>query len=138
MKTFHLDVVSAESRIFSGSVKNFLVTACMGDIGVFYGHTALLTKLLPGRLRILKANFQEEFIYVSGGVLEIQPTISTLLADTAIRGQDLDLQKVESVKKKAEKMMTGKGESVDIELASSELEKAVAQLRVLELSKRFR
>ncbi len=87
--TFHLDVVSAEKRIFSGRVETFQVTGSEGELGIFHGHTPLLSAIKPGMVRIVKQHYHEEFIYVSGGMVEVQPGTATVLADTAIRGEDL-------------------------------------------------
>lgn len=87
--TFHLDVVSAEKKLFSGLVETFQVTGSEGELGIFHGHTPLLTAIKPGMVRIVKLHGHEEYIYVSGGIVEVQPGTATVLADTAIRGEDL-------------------------------------------------
>lgn len=86
--TFHLDVVSAEKRLFSGRVENIQVTGSEGELGIHAGHTPLLTALIPRIIRIMKQHGEEEVIYLSGGMLEVQPSTVTVLADTAIRGVD--------------------------------------------------
>ena len=136
--TFSLDVVSAEKRIFSGLVKKFLVTGTEGDLGIYPGHTPLLTAIKPGMVRIVTEDDKEEIIYVSGGMVEIQPGASMVLADTAIRGQDLDAAKVREAKHKAEENIQNRHSDVDFAKASSDLTKAIAQLRVLDLIKRSR
>lgn len=88
--TYHLDVVSAEQQMFSGLVEKIQVTGSEGELGIFPGHAPLLTAIKPGMIRIVKQFGHEEFIYLSGGILEVQPGSVTVLADTAIRGQDLD------------------------------------------------
>lgn len=88
--TYHLDVVSAEQQMFSGLVEKIQVTGSEGELGIYPGHAPLLTAIKPGMIRIVKQHGHEEFIYLSGGILEVQPGSVTVLADTAIRGQDLD------------------------------------------------
>ena len=88
--TYHLDVVSAEQQMFSGLVEKIQVTGSEGELGIYPGHAPLLTAIKPGMIRIVKQHGHEEFIYLSGGILEVQPGNVTVLADTAIRGQDLD------------------------------------------------
>ncbi len=135
-KKFNLDVVSAEKHLFSGSVKAVQITGSEGELGIMAGHTPLLTAIKPGMIRITKANDDEEVIYLSGGMLEIQPTMVTVLADTAIRGMDLDRAKAEEAKRRAEHKILNKHNDIDFAQASSDLAKAVAQLRVLEVIKR--
>jgi F-type H+-transporting ATPase subunit epsilon len=136
--TFHLDVVSAEQQLFSGRVETFQVTGSEGELGVFYGHTPLLTAITPGIVRIVKQHGEEEFIYVSGGMVEVQPGTATVLADTAIRGVELDAAKAEEAKRKAEENIHNQHGDMDFAQAASELAKAIAQLRVIELTKRLR
>ncbi len=136
--TFHLDVVSAEKMLFSGRVESFQVTGCEGDLGVYYGHAPLLTRIEPGMVRIVKQHGHEEVIYVSGGMVEVQPYSTTVLADTAIRGEDLDAAKAEEAKRKATEVIHGQHGDMDYARAASELAKAVAQLRVIELTKKHR
>jgi F-type H+-transporting ATPase subunit epsilon len=135
--TYHLDVVSAEQRLFSGAVEKIQVTGSEGELGIFPGHTPLLTAIKPGMIRIVKENGQEEFIYLSGGVLEVQPDNVIVLADTAIRGQDLDEARALEAKRQAEENIHGSHGDVDYAQASAELAKAIAKLRVIELTKKL-
>jgi F-type H+-transporting ATPase subunit epsilon len=100
--TYHLDVVSAEQQMFSGLVEKIQVTGSEGELGIYPGHAPLLTAIKPGMIRIVKQHGHEEFIYLSGGILEVQPGSVTVLADTAIRGQDLDEARALESKRKAE------------------------------------
>ncbi|WP_261816329.1 F0F1 ATP synthase subunit epsilon [Vibrio gallicus] len=136
--TFHLDVVSAEKHLFSGRVETFQVTGSEGELGIFYGHTPLLTAITPGMLRIVKQHGHEEFIYVSGGMVEVQPGTATVLADTAIRGEDIDASKAEEAKRKAEENIKNQHGDMDFAQAASELVKAIAQIRVAELTRKRR
>ncbi|MCE0493609.1 F0F1 ATP synthase subunit epsilon [Vibrio salinus] len=135
---FHLDVVSAEKKIFSGMVETFTVTGSEGELGIYHGHTPLLTAIKPGMVRIVKQHGHEEIIYVSGGMVEIQPGTSTVLADTAIRGEELDAAKAEEAKRHAEENIKQQQGGMDYAKAASELAKAIAQLRVIELVKKRR
>ncbi|MGF1763320.1 F0F1 ATP synthase subunit epsilon [Aliivibrio kagoshimensis] len=134
--TFHLDVVSAEKKIFSGLVETFQVSGSEGELGIYHGHAPLLTAIKPGMVRIVKQHGHEEILYVSGGFVEIQANSSTVLADTAIRGEDLDAAKAEEAKRKAEEHIQNQHSDVDFAQAASDLIKAIAQLRVIELTKR--
>ncbi|EEZ42196.1 TPA: F0F1 ATP synthase subunit epsilon [Photobacterium damselae] len=136
--TFHLDVVSAEKRLFSGRVENIQVTGSEGELGIHAGHTPLLTALIPGMIRITKQHGEEEVIYLSGGMLEVQPSTVTVLADTAIRGVDLDAAKAEEAKRQAMEHIHNPHGDIDYAQAASDLAKAIAQLRVIELTKRAR
>ncbi|GKX52304.1 F0F1 ATP synthase subunit epsilon [Budvicia aquatica] len=137
VSTFHLDVVSAENNLFSGEVKKIQVTGSEGELGIFPQHTPLLTAIKPGLIRIVKVDGDEEFIYLSGGILEVQPTIVTVLSDTAIRGQDLDEARAMESKRKAEEHIRNSHGDVDYAQASAELSKAIAKLRVIELTKKL-
>ncbi|BCL71650.1 ATP synthase epsilon chain [Vibrio nigripulchritudo MADA3029] len=136
--TFHLDVVSAEKKLFSGLVETFQVTGSEGELGIYPGHTPLLTAITPGMVRVVKQHGHEEVIYVSGGLIEVQPGTATVLADTAIRGEDLDAAKAEEAKRKAEESIHNQHGDMDFAQAASELAKAIAQLRVIELTKKIR
>ncbi|MCC3702960.1 F0F1 ATP synthase subunit epsilon [Rouxiella badensis] len=135
-KTYHLDVVSAEKRMFSGLVQKIQVTGSEGELGIFPGHAPLLTAIKPGMVRIVKEHGEEEYIYLSGGILEVQPNASTVLADTAIRGVDLDEARALEAKRKAEEHINGSHGDVDYAQASAELAKAIAKLRVIELTRK--
>lgn len=135
---FHLDVVSAERKLFSGLVETFQVTGSEGELGIYHGHAPLLTAIKPGMVRIVKQHGHEEIIYVSGGIVEVQPGTSTVLADTAIRGEELDAAKAEEAKRRAEENIQAHHGDMDFAQAASELAKAIAQLRVIELVKKNR
>lgn len=132
--TYHLDVVSAEQQMFSGLVEKIQVTGSEGELGIYPGHAPLLTAIKPGMIRIVKQHGHEEFIYLSGGILEVQPGNVTVLADTAIRGQDLDEARAMEAKRKAEEHISSSHGDVDYAQASAELAKAIAQLRVIEVT----
>ncbi|WP_437614745.1 F0F1 ATP synthase subunit epsilon [Erwinia sp. V71] len=134
--TYHLDVVSAEQQMFSGLVEHIQVSGSEGELGIYPGHASLLTAIKPGMIRIVKQHGAEEFIYLSGGVLEVQPGSTTVLADTAIRGADLDEACALEAKRKAEEHITSSHGDVDYAQASAELAKAIAKLRVIELTKK--
>ncbi|WP_194089936.1 F0F1 ATP synthase subunit epsilon [Vibrio hibernica] len=136
--TFHLDIVSAEKSLFSGTVESFMVTGSEGELGIYPGHTPLLSAIKPGMVRLVKQHGHEEIIYVSGGMLEVQPGTATVLADTAIRGEDLDTAKAEEAKRKAEEHIQNQHNDIDFAQAASELAKAMAQLRVIELTRKLR
>jgi len=132
--TVNLNVVSAEEGLFSGSIESLQITGSEGELGIMPGHAPLLTSLKPGMARIVKQGGIEEIIYLSGGMLEVQPNNVTVLADVAIRVADLDEQKALEAKERAEKHLNDLGGDVDYAEAASELARAVAQLRVIQAS----
>ncbi|ODP96846.1 MULTISPECIES: F0F1 ATP synthase subunit epsilon [Salinivibrio] len=136
--TFHLDVVSAERQLFSGRAEHIQVTGSEGELGIHAGHTPLLTAITPGMVRIVKQGGSEEIIYLSGGTLEVQPGTVTVLADTAIRGEELDQAKAEEAKRRAEERIHNQHGDIDFAQAASDLAKAIAKLRVIELTKHKR
>jgi len=111
--TTHLDVVSAEKSLFSGLVSHLSVSGQEGELGIMHGHTPLLTPIKPGMVQLMKQDGSEEVIYISGGFLEVQPGGVTVLADTAIRGQDLDKAKAEEAKRAAEAQMSSSSKEID-------------------------
>nr|WP_314266122.1 F0F1 ATP synthase subunit epsilon [uncultured Moellerella sp.] len=131
-KTYHLTVVSAENRLFEGKVQKVQVTGSEGELGIYPHHTPLLTTIKPGMVHITKESGDEEFIYLSGGVLEVQPTTVIVLADTAIRGSDLDEALALESKRRAEENIRQAHGDVDYAQASAELAKALAKLRVID------
>ncbi|MBT0727825.1 F0F1 ATP synthase subunit epsilon [Rosenbergiella australiborealis] len=135
-KSYHLTVVSAEKEMFSGAVQHIQVSGSEGELGIFHGHTPLLTAIKPGLVRIVKQDNSEEIIYLSGGILEVQPNDVNVMADTAIRGEDLDEAQALEAKRHAEESMSKNNTDVDYALASAELAKAIAKLRVIELTKK--
>ncbi|WP_070970126.1 F0F1 ATP synthase subunit epsilon [Vibrio sonorensis] len=136
--TFHLDVVSAEERIFSGLASSIQVSGEQGDLGVLAGHTPLLTRIRPGMVRIVDKKGNEDIVYLSGGILEVQAHDVTILADTAIRGEDLDQAKAEEAKRRAQELINTPHGDADFARASAELAKAIAQLKVIELVRKRR
>ena len=134
--TFHLDVVSAEEMLFSGRVESVQVTGAEGELGIRHGHAPLLTSIKPGLVRLIKLHGVEEVMYISGGMLEVQPETVTVLADTAIRAADIDEAKAQEAKRAAEQKISGKPGDVDYAEAIAELAKAMAQLRVVELTRK--
>ena len=130
--TVHVDVVSAEASIFSGLAEVVVVPGEMGELGIYPRHTALMTRIKPGSVRIKRPDQeQEELIYVSGGMLEVQPGIVTILADTAIRGGDLDEARALQAKQDAEEAMKNRTSDIDYAQAQAELAEAVAQLATI-------
>src|SRR5450755_1027035 len=130
--TVHVDVVSAEASIFSGLAEMVVVPGEMGELGIYPRHTALMTRIKPGSVRIKRPD-QEELIYVSGGMLEIQAGVVTILADTAIRGGDLDEVRALQAKQDAEEAMKNRGSDIDYAQAQAELAEAIAQLAAIKL-----
>jgi F-type H+-transporting ATPase subunit epsilon len=130
--TVHVDVVSAEASIFSGLAEMIIVPGELGELGIYPRHTALLTRIKPGSVRLkLPDQGEEELIYVSGGMLEVQPDVVTILADTAIRGGDLDEARAMQAKQDAEEAMKNRTSDIDYAQAQSELAEAIAQLAAI-------
>ena len=129
--TIHCDIVSAEEEIFSGLVEMVIATGDLGDLGVGHGHAPLLTGLKPGPVRLITQNGEEQVYYVSGGYLEVQPSAVTVLADTALRADDVDEAAAIEAQKQAEQDLLNKGADFDYSRAAIQLAEAVAQLRVL-------
>lgn len=129
--SFHLDVVSAETEIFSGLVEKLFVSGVMGDLEILHGHAPLLTALKPGPIWVVKQNGQEEVFYISGGMLEVQPDTTIVLADTAIRAKDVDEAQALEAKKRAEQILAGKQKDFDYAQAQSQLAEAIAQLKAI-------
>lgn len=136
LMTTHLDVVSAEKSIFSGRVSHLQVSGQEGELGIMPGHTPLLTPIKPGMVQLVKQHGGEEVIYISGGFLEVQPGGVTVLADTAIRGQDLDQAKAEEAQRAAQEKISNPGKDIDYALVTAQLAQAVAQLRAIKLTRR--
>ena len=130
--TIHVDVVSAESLIFSGEAEFVSLPGEAGELGIYPRHTPLITSIRPGAVRIkVVGRDEEEFVFVAGGILEVQPHAVTVLADTAIRGHDLDEAKALQAKKMAEELMVNKDSKIDYAKAQSELATAIAQLAAI-------
>jgi F-type H+-transporting ATPase subunit epsilon len=129
--TIHVDVVSAEAQIFSGEATFVALPGEAGELGIYPKHTPLITRIRPGAVRIEKADGGEEFVFVAGGILEVQPTGVTVLADTAIRGADLDEAKAQAAKQAAEELMQSQDSQIDYAKAQAELASAIAQLAAI-------
>jgi F-type H+-transporting ATPase subunit epsilon len=130
--TIHVDVVSAEEQIFSGQAEFVALPGEAGELGIYPKHTPLITRIKPGAVRIkVVGRTEEEFVFVAGGILEVQPNTVTVLADTAIRGRDLDEAKANAVKKMAEEAMANRETDIDFAVAQTELAIALAQLAAI-------
>ncbi len=127
-----LDIVSAESEIYSGTVNAVFAPAIVGDVGIYPQHTPLVTQLKPGEIKIEVDGEEDLYIYVSGGMLEVQPDVVTVLSDTAIRAEDLDESMALESKQHAEELLKDKSSEVDSARALAELAEAAAQLRMIE------
>lgn len=137
--TVHVDVVSAEQSIYSGIAEFVAVPAEMGELGIYPRHAPLITRLKPGSVRMKVPNkAEEELVYVSGGILEIQPGVITILSDTAIRGHDLDETKALEAKQRAEEAMGNRAASMDYAKAQVELAEAIAQLQAIQKLRKIR
>lgn len=131
MSTIHVDVVSAEESIFSGEAKFVALPGEAGELGILPGHIPLITRIKPGAVRIEKADGGEEFVFVAGGILEVQPHCVTVLSDTAIRGHDLDEAKANEARKVAEEAVKNAKSDLDLAKATSELAVMAAQIAAL-------
>jgi len=138
MATIKVDVVSAEEQIFSGMAKFVALPGETGELGILPGHTPLITRIRPGAVRIEAENGEEEFVFVAGGILEVQPGAVTVLADTAIRGQDLDEAKADQARKQAEEAMQNSGSNIEYATAQAELAYATAQLAAIARLRKLR
>ena len=137
MATLHVDVVSAEESIFSGEAKFVVLPGEMGELGIYPRHTPLITRIKPGAVRIMRAdNDEEEFVFVAGGILEVQPGTVTVLADTAIRGHDLDEAKAREAKKLAEDAMKNAKTDIDFAAAQGEFAAMAAQIAAIQKLRR--
>jgi len=131
--TMHVDVVSAERSLFSGVVEFLIAPAAMGEVGIYPRHAPLITRIKAGSVRLkLPDRDEEELIYVSGGLLEVQPSVVTILADTAVRGRDLDEVKAQEAKQRAEEAMRDRSAEINYAQAQAELAEAVAQLHAIQ------
>ena len=129
--TIHIDVVSAEESIFSGEARFVALPGEAGELGIYPRHTPLITRIKPGAVRIEKEDGTEEFVFVAGGLLEVQPNGVTVLSDTAIRGKDLDEAKATAAKAAAEEALKNAKTDIDIAMAQSELAVMAAQIAAL-------
>ena len=129
--TMHVNIVSAEQEIFSGTVEQVIAPAKMGEVGIYPRHTQLLTQLKAGEVRVVKEGGEEDFFFVSGGMLEVQPHVVTVLADTALRARDLDEAKSMEAKARAEQALKDRDSDMDYATAEAELAEAIAQLQTI-------
>ena len=130
--TFHVDVVSAEASIFEGEAEFVALPGETGELGIYPQHMPLITRIKPGAVRIkLVGKSEEEFVFVAGGILEVQPNRVTVLADTAIRGHDLDEAKAEEARKAAEEALQNRSADIDYAKAQAELVAAMAQIAAI-------
>jgi F-type H+-transporting ATPase subunit epsilon len=132
MATMQVEIVSAEEEIFSGEAEMVIAPAEMGDVGIMPRHTPLITRLRPGEVKLQTEGQDDQFYFVSGGVLEVQPHVVTVLADTAFRAKDLDEAQAQEAKRRAEEALADKQSDMDYATAQARLAEAVAQLRMLE------
>lgn len=131
MNTIHVDVVSAEELIFSGEARFVALPGEAGELGIYPRHTPLITRIKPGSVRVETADGAEEFVFVAGGILEVQPHCVTVLSDTAVRGKDLDDEKANEAKLAAEEAIKNAASEIDLAKAQSELAVLVAQISAL-------
>lgn len=136
--TVHVDIVSAESEIFSGMAEMVFAPGAMGELGIAPRHTQMITHLKPGDVRLKMPDGTEEVFYVSGGILEVQPHIVTILSDTGIRAHDLDEAKALEAKQHAEAELSDRKSGIDYAKANAELMEAMAQLRTIEKLRKAR
>lgn len=130
--TVHCDIVSAEKAIFSGLVEQVVANGSLGDLGVQFGHAPLLTALKPGPVRVRRQGGEEEIYYVSGGYLEVQPNVVTILADVAVRADDMDEAAAETARQQAAQVFTNQSGELDYSRAAVQLAEASAQLRAIQ------
>lgn len=130
--TIRCDIVSAEEEIFHGVVTLVVATGQMGELGIAPRHAPLITRLKPGQVRVILESGEEQFFYVSGGILEVQPQVVTVLADTAIRAKDLDEAAIKAAREEAERALANRGEAQDLAAAQQRLLEATAQMQALE------
>ena len=132
MSTIRVDIVSAEAEIFRGDAQLVVASGEMGELGIAPRHAPLITRLKPGQVRVLLPSGEEQFFYISGGILEVQPQVVTVLADTAIRAKDLDEASAQKAKQEAERILANRTDSMEVAEAQAQLAQAVAQLQALE------
>jgi F-type H+-transporting ATPase subunit epsilon len=136
MATIRCDIVSAEEEIFHGQAQMVIATGEMGELGIAPRHAPLITRLKPGQVRVQLENGEEQFFYVSGGILEVQPQVVTVLADTAIRAKDLDEAAARAAKDEAERALANRTDALEVAQAQAQLAQAMAQLQALERLRR--
>ncbi len=134
--TVHCDIVSAEEAIFSGRVELVVAAGILGDLGIAPGHAPLLTELQPGPVRVKKQNSEEEVFFVSGGFIEVQPNLVTVLADSAVRATEIDEAEAEKAKADAERALENQSSEFEYSKAAAELAQAAARLRTVQQLRR--
>ncbi|WP_045728633.1 F0F1 ATP synthase subunit epsilon [Xanthomonas sp. GPE 39] len=132
MSTIRCDIVSAENEIYHGDATLVVVTGELGELGIAPKHAPLITRLKPGKVVVTTAGGEQLDFAISGGILEVQPQVVTILADTAIRAQDIDEASVRKAKEEAERLLAGRGEGIDVAEAQAKLAQVTAQLQALE------
>jgi F-type H+-transporting ATPase subunit epsilon len=135
-KTIHVDIVSAEREIFSGEAEMVFAPAQLGEVGIAPGHAPLITRLNPGEVRVQGVDGGDRAFYVSGGMLEVQPTVVTVLSDTALRAEDIDEAAALAAKQAAEAALIDRSAAIDYAKAQAEFAEAAAQLRAIERLRR--
>ena len=130
--TIRCEIVSAEAEIFNGKATLVVATGDEGELGIAPRHAPLITRLKPGQVRVIAENGEEQFFYVSGGIIEVQPQVVTVLADTAIRAKDLDESAANRAKEEAERLLANRTDAKEIAQAQIELAQAIAQLQAIE------
>ncbi|WP_045764771.1 F0F1 ATP synthase subunit epsilon [Xanthomonas albilineans] len=136
MSTIRCDIVSAENEIYHGEATLVVVTGELGELGIAPKHAPLITRLKPGKVVVTTASGEQLDFAISGGILEVQPQVVTVLADTAIRAQDIDEASVRKAKEEAERLLAGRGEGIDVAEAQAKLAQVTAQLQALERLRR--
>ena len=131
-KTIRCDIVSAHEEIFSGEAAMVFATGIAGELGISPRHAPLITQLKPGPVRVQDSAGEEQFYFVTGGIIEVQPHVVTIMADTAMRGEDLDQAAAEAAKAEAERELADRAGEMDIAEAQAKLAEAVAQLQAME------
>lgn len=131
-KTIQCDIVSAQDEIWSGQAAQIYATGVAGELGIYPRHTPLITQLKPGPVRVVDENGEEQFFFVGGGIIEVQPHIVTVLADTAMRGADLDATAAQKAKEEAERELADRTGEMEVAEAQAKLAEAIAQLQALE------
>ncbi|MDX1823257.1 MAG: F0F1 ATP synthase subunit epsilon [Thiohalomonadales bacterium] len=134
--TMHIDIVSAEAEIFSGTVEVVVAPAVMGEVGIYPRHTQMMTPLKPGEVRVTKQGGEEESFYVSGGMMEVQPHCVTVLSDTCVRAHDLDEAAALEAKQAAEQAIKDRDSEMELAEAQAKLAEAVAQLQAIQRMKK--
>ncbi len=131
-KTFQCDIVSAQDKIWSGQAARVFATGVAGELGIYPRHTPLITQLKPGPVRVVDEHGEEQFFFVGGGIIEVQPHIVTVLADTAMRGADLDATAAQKARDEAEREIADRSGEMEVAQAQAKLAEAIAQLQALE------